>query len=90
MQRQPSLVGLGDVATQLTKLAEENSFTEPENNVKVVADSLTELNERLTTQKASVMVKYLLISFIHIIAFYTVPSCTAQSMGVFEGVACAR
>ena len=55
MQRQPSLVALGDVVTQLTKLAEENSFTEPENNVKVVADSLTELNERLSTQKASVM-----------------------------------
>lgn len=61
MQRQPSLVALGDVVTQLTKLAEENSFTEPENNVKAVADGLTELNERLSTQKASVMVKFHLI-----------------------------
>lgn len=76
-QRQPSLAGLGDVVAQLTKLAEENSFSEPENNVKVVADNLTELNERLSTQKASVVVSTIYFH-LYINAFYVVLIPSAQ------------
>lgn len=57
-RKQQSLVSLGDVVNQLSKLAEENSFTEPENNVKEVTEALQDLGDQLSVQKASTQVSF--------------------------------